>query len=793
MKESKLAIILALAALDDSEIKSLEERVNELAELGFKPEIVDELPEEGNDHTLYLVPQSEPGEDPWYKEYLWLDNEWENIGTTSINFDNYELTSNKVTTLSAQSTDTQYPSAKAVFDNFGKFEGFIGDVSAISGQFNFSTAKRGLYINYTIPYHFNYTIDGTTSHTYNGRVMFLVINKEFSEASNDTVIGYTFGATINNDGHFVVSIIKKVNATTISFTETQYNPTADKGFLLWFLTGMAQTIYGVKTFNELPIATSTPTQDGQLTNKKYVDDQISDFNIQYNIMPVASASNENQIIEYTGTTDANYTQGYFYKCVSDGQPTPTYNWERINVQPNRETLVIDIGNRTIDELVAIGPFDHHTSGMAELFNQLENFAEAFYNCGGNVNVRVINNSGDEYVAQLVRYSGVYEETFVCYFDLIGFNGTYSLCRDEWCASGGPSYWEFSPLTIQEFTNHKVNEITENNTNNQYPSAKAVWDLSVKGMDIFHVTNGFFINFFTARKGLYVGQPGMLKMWGNRAQTSGYNTMATVFGVAVLYNGEDLLSLTNDTIVGFAYGIDTTYSSALGGISTYPVTYHPASDTVTVNWQPSNLGYIITGGTQTFYGSKTFQNIPSTAGTPTQNKHLTTKLYVDNKISSAIASLETLKRAIVETLPVTDIDPNTIYMVLKTTPGLQNVYDEWMYINNEWELIGSTEVDLTNYLAKDNTTAYTPNGEYNPSTKGYVDNYFFQGEEEAWNLLTPQQQAAYAVAVVEYGLYDLTEEDENNLSSILGSDETIISDITEEEGIEITNQIIGGND
>lgn len=80
---------LVLAALDDSAIKALNERINELAELGFKPEIVTELPEEGNDHTLYLVLESEPGEDPWYQEYLWLDNEWEKIGTTSIDFENY--------------------------------------------------------------------------------------------------------------------------------------------------------------------------------------------------------------------------------------------------------------------------------------------------------------------------------------------------------------------------------------------------------------------------------------------------------------------------------------------------------------------------------------------------------------------------------------------------------------------------------------------------------------------------------------------------------------------------------
>ena len=44
----------------------------------------------------------------------------------------------------------------------------------------------------------------------------------------------------------------------------------------------------------------------------------------------------------------------------------------------------------------------------------------------------------------------------------------------------------------------------------------------------------------------------------------------------------------------------------------------------------------------------------------------------------------------------------------------------MYINNAWELIGTTEVDLSNYLAKDNSTSYTPSGNYNPATKKYVD-------------------------------------------------------------------------
>jgi len=86
---------LVLAALDDSGLKALEERVTELAEIGFKPVIVDELPETGEENTLYLVPQQDPGEDPWYKEYMWLDNQWELIGTTSVDFSDY-YTSNDV-------------------------------------------------------------------------------------------------------------------------------------------------------------------------------------------------------------------------------------------------------------------------------------------------------------------------------------------------------------------------------------------------------------------------------------------------------------------------------------------------------------------------------------------------------------------------------------------------------------------------------------------------------------------------------------------------------------------------
>lgn len=85
----------------------------------------------------------------------------------------------------------------------------------------------------------------------------------------------------------------------------------------------------------------------------------------------------------------------------------------------------------------------------------------------------------------------------------------------------------------------------------------------------------------------------------------------------------------------------------------------------------------------------------------------------------------LKYLVVDELPQVGED-NTIYLVPKSTSKTNNYYDEYMYIENEWELIGDTEIDLSNYaqknevLTKTNTTAFTPTGDYQPATKKYVD-------------------------------------------------------------------------
>ena len=60
----------------------------------------------------------------------------------------------------------------------------------------------------------------------------------------------------------------------------------------------------------------------------------------------------------------------------------------------------------------------------------------------------------------------------------------------------------------------------------------------------------------------------------------------------------------------------------------------------------------------------------------------------------------ISREVVESLPaIEEANDYTIYMVSNNSSSEDNIYNEYLLINNNWEMIGSTEVDLTNYYIK----------------------------------------------------------------------------------------------
>ena len=73
--------------------------------------------------------------------------------------------------------------------------------------------------------------------------------------------------------------------------------------------------------------------------------------------------------------------------------------------------------------------------------------------------------------------------------------------------------------------------------------------------------------------------------------------------------------------------------------------------------------------------------------------------VDNKIASAISSANHLKYEVISNLSEAT-QTNVVYLYNVDPSSLDNKYNEYMLINNQLELIGSMDADLSNYLTAD---------------------------------------------------------------------------------------------
>lgn len=96
----------------------------------------------------------------------------------------------------------------------------------------------------------------------------------------------------------------------------------------------------------------------------------------------------------------------------------------------------------------------------------------------------------------------------------------------------------------------------------------------------------------------------------------------------------------------------------------------------------------------------------------------TKTETNNAIAKAIAEVDHLSREIVETLPE-NANANVIYMVRREGGTGQDVYNEYMYINGAWEIIGDTSVDLTGYAKTEDILVKSVSSDFTVTEAGQL--------------------------------------------------------------------------
>lgn len=87
----------------------------------------------------------------------------------------------------------------------------------------------------------------------------------------------------------------------------------------------------------------------------------------------------------------------------------------------------------------------------------------------------------------------------------------------------------------------------------------------------------------------------------------------------------------------------------------------------------------------------------TANTSTIKSHTTSIEDLEKKIKAGV--LKIVKVNSFNDLPTKDISTTSIYLVPITDNG-NNAFEEYIYVDNTWELIGTTRVDLSGYLTEE---------------------------------------------------------------------------------------------
>ena len=136
-------------------------------------------------------------------------------------------------------------------------------------------------------------------------------------------------------------------------------------------------------------------------------------------------------------------------------------------------------------------------------------------------------------------------------------------------------------------------------------------------------------------------------------------------------------------------------------------------------------------------------------------------YTKEETNELVSKIPKFTIEVVTSLPTENISTTTVYLKTGSKSDPDNIYDEYIYVNSKWELLGTQKIDLTNFYTKEETGDLLNNKVDKVSGKGLSTN-------------------------------DYTTADKNKLSGIAtGANKTVVdSDISTTSTNAIQNKAVG---
>lgn len=79
-----------------------------------------------------------------------------------------------------------------------------------------------------------------------------------------------------------------------------------------------------------------------------------------------------------------------------------------------------------------------------------------------------------------------------------------------------------------------------------------------------------------------------------------------------------------------------------------------------------------------------------------NYYKKTETYSQTEINNKISAIPKFDIKVCEALPDSNISKTTVYLLKGKKEDTNNIYDEYIYVNSKWEMLGSQSLDLSGY-------------------------------------------------------------------------------------------------